>query len=143
MSTADILEAFATRLKALVLSPVLPIAWPGIPKTPPSTGMWLEARFFPNEPMDLTWGYESQQDTIGFFQVVVYFRPGVNTGQSSQVDASGVADEVIAHFPKGLVVDMVRVRKVSWQSPAIDLEGKSFIPVTIPYRGIIAITGYS
>ena len=142
MST-DILTAFLARLSALALTPSLPVMWPGIPKSAPSSGTWLEARYFPNEGGDLTWGNDAQMDTIGFFQVSVYYRPGTSTGQNSQVDASEVADLVIAHFPKGLPIGPVRVRKSAWQSPAIDLEGKSFLPVTIPYRSIIAVPGYT
>lgn len=137
MSTTDILEAFAIRLKALTLSPELPVAWPGLPKKPPSAGMWLETRFFPNEPGDLTWGDTAQTEITGFFQIFVYYRPGVNTGQNSLVDVLGVVDEILVHFPKGLPIDDANVRKGPWQGPAVDLEGKSFVPVTIPYRGII------
>ena len=136
MSTA-ILTALVTRLSTLVLSPVLPVMWPGIPHKPPSSGMWLEARYFPNEPGDLTWDNDGMQDTIGFFQVSVYYRPG----QDSLIAASEVADLIVEYFPKGLPLGRVRVRKGAWQSPAIDLQGKSFIPITIPYRGILATSG--
>ena len=139
MSATDILSDFMERLDALVLSPVLPVIWAGMKETPPSTGMWLEVRYFPNEPKDLTVDNDSQQDTLGFFQVAVFYRP--TKGQNLQIAASEVADLIIAHFPKGFEMNEVRVRKGPWQSPAVDLEGMSFIPVTIPYRGIIGVTG--
>lgn len=143
MSTTDTLTAFTTRLDALVLSPPLPVAWPGIPFEPPATGMWLEARHFPGEPVDLIWDNDTQQNSMGFFQVSVFWRPGTNTGQNSQLAASEIADLVIAHFPKGLNIDAMKVRKGPWQSTAVNLPGKSFIPVTIPYRGLEAVPGYS
>ena len=139
MSTTDILTAFATQLDTLALTPDLPVIWPGIQGEPPSSGMWLEARFFPNEPDDLTWGNNSQQDTLGFFQVSVFYRPG----QHSQIAASEIADTIIDLFPKGFTVDACRVRKTPWQASAVDLSDKSFIPITIPYRGIVSISGYS
>lgn len=142
MST-DILKAFLARLDVLGITLDLPIAWPGLPKEPPSTGMWLETRFFPNEPGDLTWDNTAQTDAIGFFQIMVCYRPGTNTGQTSQIAASEVADQIIAYFPKGLPLYVVRVRKTPWQSPAIDMEGKSFIPITISYRGIVSVPGYA
>lgn len=136
MSTTSILNALATRLDTLGS---LPVAWPGVPMTPPSSGMWLEVRYFPNEPRDLTWGNTSQQETIGFFQVSVYWRPSEN----DLIDASTVADSVIALFAKGTAIDAVRVRKTPWQSPSIDADGKSFIPVIIPYQGVVEVAGFS
>jgi len=136
MATTDILSAFTTRLNTLAFSPELPIAWPGINFDPPSTGMWLEARFFPNEPGDLTWDVDGCLDTRGFCQVLVCYRPG-----TSQISASEIADAIIVHFPKSTTLDAVRVRKSPWQSPAVDTEGRSFIPVTVPYRGILLVAG--
>lgn len=132
MSTTSILSAFLEQVSTLATSLSLPVAWPGLPKVPPSSGMWLEVKHFPNEPIDIGWKPVSHP--VGFFQVSVCFRPGTNTGQNSLIAASTVADQVISAFPAETEIDETTVRKQPWQSPAIDLKDKSFIPVTIPYR---------
>lgn len=137
-----ILVAFLSKVEELAASLGLPVMWPGVHADTPSADMWLEPSYFPNEHRDLIWDYDSRLLVFGFFQVSVYYRPGVSEGQDNLVEASRVTDQVIAHFPKGLNVDIVRVNKKPWQSSAIDLPGKSFIPVTISYRAIIKVTGY-
>lgn len=128
----EILEACLARLADFAdQSPPVLVAWPGIEFNPPSTGRWLEARLFPNEPRDLAWDDNSCHDMFGFFQVNVYYRPG-----TGQVTPSQLADDIIAYFPKGLVLGPVRVEKRGWQSPAVTDEDKLFIPVTIRWRGI-------
>jgi hypothetical protein len=131
MSTTEILDACLDRLEEFDHSPPLPIAWPGIEIDPPEDGMWLDALNFPNQPRDLAWDNDSCHDTFGFFQVRVYYRPSVG-----QVVPSTVADLLIDHFPKGLVLGPVRVRQRPWQSPAVTLPDKLYIPVTIRWRGI-------
>lgn len=132
MSATSILNDFLGKVSTLATSLSLPVAWPGLPFKPPSSGEWLEVKHFPNEGLDIGWNGVTHP--VGFFQVSVYFRPGTNTGQNSLMGASTIADQVIAAFPRGLAVDETTVRKQPWQSPAIDLKDKSFIPVTIPYR---------
>jgi hypothetical protein len=132
MSTTDILEAAFQKLKAFVYSPAPEILWPGVNEDPPQSGMWLQPGFFPNEPEDIAWGDDSCVDTRGFFQILVYYRPG-----QGQEAPSEMADALIAFFPKGLALGPVRVRKRPWQSPAVTEDGsKLFIPVTIPYQGL-------
>lgn len=138
MST-NILTAFLDRLSALVLSPVLPVIYPGIPDSPPSSGMWIEASYFPQQPEDLVWDNDSQLRITGHFLVAVYFRPGTGPSQSSLVSASRVADEVIAHFRKGQPLGPVRVLKSAWQNPAVNKKGKSSVPVVVPYMGIVQV----
>jgi hypothetical protein len=132
MSTTEILTAAFDHLIAFVYSPQPEIMWPGIQSTPPEAGMWLEPGFFPNEPDDIAWDDDSCVDTRGFFQILVYFRPG-----QGQIDPSELADALIAHYPKGTELGAVRVRKRPWQSPAVtDDASKLFIPITVPYMGM-------
>lgn len=128
--TTEILEACFGRMQTLGLSPALPIAWPGIHFTPPDSGMWLEVKLFPNEPLDPSWNNDACTLARGFFQVMVGYRPG-----TGQVAASRIADAVCAHFAKGTDLGPVRVLKKPWQSPELTDTDKIFIPVTIPYRG--------
>ena len=130
MSQKAILEAFLTHLGTM--SNGIPIAWPGINFTPPDSGYWLEAKHFPGDPENISWEAGSKNAYRGFCQVSVYTRPG-----SGEIGLSGLAEDVIAHFPKGLQLAGVRVRKRPHQSPSITNDGKTFIPVTIYYLGII------
>lgn len=130
--TTVILEAFIERLKELVLSPELAIAWPGIKFVPPATGMWLEASFFPSETENVVWNADGCYNAKGFFQICVFYRPGIG-----QIKPSAVADLIIDNFPKGSFIGNVGVYKKPWQSPAVTLSDKLYIPVTIPYSGLI------
>jgi len=109
-----------------------PIAWPGVPKDPPDSGMWLEARLFPNEPTDPVWDSDGCINARGFFQVLVFDRPGKGV-----FDASELADLIIANFPKSTYIGPVRVLKKPWQSPVVTDSDKFFIPVTISYSGLM------
>ncbi len=134
MSTTDILKAAFEKLEAFVYSPQPPILWPAVVRTEgtPESGMWLQPRFFPNEPNDIAWDDSACVDTRGFIQILVYYRPG-----QGPVDPSELADALIAHFPKGTDLGPVRVRKRPWQSPAVTEDSsKLFIPVTVPYLGL-------
>lgn len=137
--TTNIIEDLLARLDTLSTSPALPVAWPGVQMTPPESGIWLEANFAPTESTDLVWDDDTQKNTTGSLVVKVYYRPGVGVGQSSLVAASEVADKIIRLFPKGLGVGAVRILKVPSQGPAIDMDDKSYIPVTIPFSGIVEV----
>lgn len=129
--TTEILEACLAHLAAFDVSPAIFVAWPGIEFDPPDTDIWLEARTFPNEPRDLAWNDDSRHEDRGFFQIRIFYRPGVG-----QVEPSQLADDLIDYFPKGLILGPVCVKKRGWQSPAVTDEDKLFIPVTISWMGI-------
>ena len=138
-TTTDIIGDLLARLDTLSVSPQPPIAWPGVHMDPPDEGMWLEARFVPDESTDLVWDDDTQKNTTGALLVRVYYRPGIGVGQTTQVSASEYADAIVRLFPKGLGVGAVRILKEPSQGPAVNLEGNSYIPVMIPYSGIIAV----
>ena len=132
MSTTDILEAAFQKLQAFSYSPQPEILWPGIQETPPEEGMWLEANFFPGDPVDIAWDNDACVDTRGWFQITVYFRPG-----QGQIEPSELADALIAHFPKGTVLGAVRVRQRPYQKALITEDAsKLFIDVIVPYMGL-------
>jgi hypothetical protein len=132
MSTTAILEAAFEKLELFVYSPQPEILWPGIQETPPGSGIWLQPRLFPNEPDDISWDNDSCVNTRGFFQILIYFRPG-----QGQIDPSEMADALIDFFPKGSDLGPVRIRKRPWQSPSVTEDAsKLFIPVTVPYMGL-------
>ena len=132
MSTTAIIEAAFQLLETFSYLPQPPILYPGIQGEPPQTGMWLQPSVFPNEPDDIAWENDACVDTRGFFQILVYFRPG-----QGLIAPSELADALIAFFPKGSDLGPVRVRKRPWQSPAVTEDGsKLFIPVTVSYKGL-------
>lgn len=132
MSTTDIMKAAFDKLVDFVYSPQPEILWPGRQQDPPENGMWLQPGFFPNEPMDIAWDNDACVDTRGFFQILVYFRP-----DQGQEVPSELADALIEHFPKGLDLGPVRVRKRPSQAPMITEDAsKLYIPVTIFYNGL-------
>ena len=132
MSTADIIESAFQKLETFTCVPQPAIFYPGLQNDPPESGMWLEAKVFPNEPADIAWDNDACVDTRGFFQVSVYFRPGQGV-----IEPARLADALIAFFPKGSDLGTVRVRKRPWQSPVVTEDSsKLFIPVTIPYKGL-------
>lgn len=125
----DILTGALDHLVALG-SP-LPIAWPNVNFTPPSTGEWLEARHFPNTTRTLGWQADAKSEYLGFVQISVYFRP--NTGiVTATTEAQSIAD----HFAKGTLLGPVRVSQRASLAAAVFEDAFGFIPVTIPYRGI-------
>jgi hypothetical protein len=129
MTDSDIITAAFTRLAAIPNAP--PIAWPGVDFTPPDSGTWWEAAIFPNEPRNLTLDSDTAEH-LGFLQVQVCYRPGV--GLLVPVMS---AEAVIASFPKGTELGPVRVRQKPWLGPTIADDGYLFLPVTIPWRGIV------
>lgn len=134
MSATDIMTAFFDRLNSFTYFSVsLPIIWPGLQSAPPQEGIWLETKFFPNEPVDRAWDNDACVEARGYFMVYVCFRQRPDAGQ---VEPSLVADAIIEHFPKGTELGPVRVRKQPWQSPAITPDASmSYIPVTVSYMG--------
>lgn len=124
-----IVQAAFTRLAAIANAP--PIAWPGTNFTPPSSGIWFEALMFPNEPANLTLQGDVAE-VLGFLQVTVCFRPGVGILQPMMT-----AEAVIAQFPAGLDLGPVKVRQRPWLAPTVTDNDYLFIPVTIPWRGIV------
>ena len=133
MSTTTIMKACFDRLLTFVYSPQPVILWPAEQTDPPDSGFWLQPGYFPNEPIDRIWDNDACVETRGFFQVLVYFRVRPDLGQ---IKPSTLADALIDHFPKGLELGPVRVRKRPYQSPMIvEDASKSYIPVTVPYLG--------
>ena len=125
----DILVGALGRMQTLSTS--LPISWPGVQFEPPNSGMWLAVRHFPNQPNNIGWQVDAQQEYLGFLQVQVFTRPG-----SGIVNALEMAEDVVAHFAKGTEFGPVCVSARPYISPDVTESDWIFIPVTIPYRGV-------
>ena len=108
-----------------------PIAWPGFNFTPPSTGVWLQVDFFPNEGIDEGMADNSTVIPQGIFQIMVCSRPGEGVASINQA-----IGEVSAVFGKGsTIVGMVRVRRSPYESDRITQDDRMMIPLTIQYTG--------
>lgn len=134
MANSDILRALLERLNAYSTS--LPVAylgkqWNGESFVPPSSGMWLESSYMPNEPDDVMWT-EAEAMQMGLFQVDVRFRSDT-TEPLAQLEA----DKIVAHFAKGFQLDgAVRVEKRPYVRGRVTDEANAYVPVIIPYRGM-------
>lgn len=132
-TTTAILKAFLDEMEAFVLENPYPMARPGVNFTPPSSGLWLESLSFPNIPKRILWDSNGFQYVSGFFQVSVFYRPG-----TGQIEPSQLADKIIDYFPEEKLIGGLCVSQKPWQSPAVTVDSsKLFIPVTIPYSGLI------
>ena len=133
MTTVSILSAFLERLEGFTYVEQPEILWPGMNTDPPSDGMWLVPSLFPNETIDPFWDPDVCVRYMGFFQVLVHFRPRPRLGL---VKPMTLAEAVIDYYPKGLVMGPVRVKKKPWASPVVIQDSSvSYIPVTVPYLG--------
>lgn len=123
-----------------ILTTSLPVAWPLVRFTPPTgeDDMWLAVQDFPNEPDELSWNAEGSVFYQGFLQIEVHFRPTSGAdGQRRFADAIAEAETIMGQYRKGTRAGLVGVSRRPWRSAAVKDEQGAFVPVTIPYSGII------
>lgn len=132
MSNSPVYDDFAEKVSTFAagLSPPLGVAFPGVGFTPASEGAWLEVRWFPNETQNYGLADDAPSLSQGFGQVSVCYRPG-----DGIVDGLALADAVIAAFPKGTILEDVRVYRKPWVSTVIEQPQLVMHPITIPWRG--------
>lgn len=123
-------DALLTRAGSLVLSPTLPVAYPGLVFTPPADGKYLRAEIFYNAPR---WqGTTSGRMDQGLLQITVVWPKGLAT-----IQAIKVADAVKAHFAKGTELfsngRKVTVSEEPWTATPIIEDSRTLVPVTIPW----------
>jgi hypothetical protein len=134
---ATIVDLLSTKLKALVFSPQIPIAWPHVAFTPPtSPRLWLEAWPMFNTTGNLFLGNADPSEHLGIMQVTVVSPLG--KGATPALD---VAEAVAAHFAKGTRlqgsgVDLRVYEKPSISTPFKD-EGDLRTAVSIRWRVVI------
>lgn len=136
--TASIEDALLARLGTLVTTPPCQFAWPSIDYTPAQGQPYLLPSVMPNRTDEGGLGAGAPERHLGLFQVTVYAPSG-----SGVAPASELADQVIAHFPRGSVIvgSGVRVRVgsfngssgVPYRSQGYSENGWTVVPVTIPY----------
>lgn len=135
MSDDAIFNAFAERATAFAaqFSPTMPVAYPGIGFAPPTSGVWLELKWFPNET--LNYGMENDAPSLkqGFGQVSVCYRPG-----GGIMSGLALVEQVIVYFGKGTIFDGVRVYRKPWASSVLEEPERISHPVTVMWRGFDA-----
>jgi hypothetical protein len=111
-----------------------PIAFHGIPFTPPASGVWLQVMIMPNEGIQQGIGNSATVIEQGIYQVMACRRrvDGTITGGLTPIQAA--AEQVQAAFPRGKIISgLVRVQRAPYQSSIIEDDDRMMIPVTVPY----------
>ncbi len=124
-------DALLDHLSRLVLSPVLPIAYPDVAFTPPSSG-YLKTYYIPNgtERICITPGSPNRYQ--GILQVTVVFPAG-----QGAVKPNDVAGQIASHFAEGTQLQTaagpVRIdKRPSVERPMQDTD-RIQIPVSIDW----------
>ncbi len=104
-------DAFAMQVAAFAAAEGVPVAFPGVTFDTPASGLWLEASWIPNVP--LNYGTANDGPTLerGLAQVNACDRPGRGIGP-----ALALAERVRAALGKGTMFGRVRV----YEKPAIN-----------------------
>lgn len=92
---AEISDVLLARLAALTFSPALPVAWPGLPFTPPS-GAYLVAAVVMNGNRNQFVGDDSTTEFRGILQVTVEAPSG-----GGIISSFEIAGKVAQHFERG------------------------------------------
>lgn len=136
---ANIFKALMDRLLALTLTPAQAIAAPNVAFPPAGQTKpkdYLEVTFLPNPTTTRTVGPGRQQHR-GIMQVTVHY--GSGTGIVVPLQR---ADQIIAHFPKGLILYesgvKVKVYRKPYAIPLPPSNGSLMVPVTIQYETFAA-----
>jgi hypothetical protein len=129
---SQITEALLTRLGTLTFSPTLPVAYPNVTFTPPTSGPYLHAHA-PLRAATQAVGISAWDEHAGIFQVDVVYR-----AQDGVVKPTQIADAVAAHFPRNLHLANGSVRVDINEPPSIAgpvTDGTNLkTPVSIRYR---------
>ena len=125
-TNAEITQAFFEVVDGAGLG--LPIAYPSITFTPPSSGQWLELSFMPNSGIDQ--GLSSPTlISQGLLQVNICGK--TNCGL---IPLQTTSDTVAALFPKNSVLSgLVRISKTPYSTDIISLDDRQILPLTIMY----------
>lgn len=128
----SITEALLAQLATLVLSPVLPIAYPNVTFTPPAAG-YLRATPVPNIANQVTLGSSGKNRFEGLFQVDVFLPQ--NAGISTVLEKAGA---VAAHFKRGTTLTRdginVRITRPPEVRPHLQSPPYVQVPVMIRYQ---------
>lgn len=122
--------ALKARVQALVLSPVLPVAWPNEAFSKPNTGGYLRVTHVPNMNRRLFIGSGDPHQRLGLLQVDVFAKKNQNVAVALEI-----AGQVAAHFPADLKMTAhgvtARVTRAPDVAQPIDDDTHVQVPVTV------------
>ena len=129
MNLDQIMSSFFAQLDAAALG--YPIAWPGVPFTPPASGIWLEPAVLPNNGLDNGLAATDEVVEQGLCQVIVWTRPALG-----MVGVSAAARQVAEVFPKNSsILGLIRVQRSPYMTVIDSESDKVGVLVTVPYSG--------
>lgn len=132
-SEAQIAAALMARLASLTLSPALPVAYPDVAFTKPTSGMWLETALFPAPTEAITVAHDGINSHTGFLQVTV-----VSPQNQGAVKVQEVVAKIIQHFKRGAKMadgaTTVQIVQPPYASPTFKDEPYTRTPVTVRYQ---------
>lgn len=121
--------ALKARVQELVLSPVLPVAWPNESFSKP-TGGYLRVTWIPNINRRLFLAGSDPHQRLSLLQIDVFSKKNQNVAVGLEI-----AGQVAAHFPSGLQMTAhgvtVRATAAPEVAQPIDDDTHLMIPVTI------------
>lgn len=129
---SSIEAALFARAAGLVLSPVLPIAWPNVAFTKPATG-YLRVNHMPNTARRLFIAGSDPHQRVGLLQIDAF--QALNAGASAATEIAGL---IAAWFPCDLALFRdgigIRVTKAPDIAGAMADDTHWQVPVTIAYE---------
>ena len=128
MSQSSIMLAFFSQLNAANTSNY-PVAWPGVPFTPPASGIWIEPQVLPNQGLDNGLSASDAVVPQGLAQFIVWTRPG-----GGMLAVTSAAEALAAAFPKnGILSGLIRIQRAPWLTVLDSEPDKVGVLVTVPY----------
>ena len=132
----QIWTALRTRMAALVLSPVVPVLWPGEDETLPN-GSCFEVSFLPNNTDRLFQKGTDPHRYFGILNIGVLTVPGASYHLTY---AQELAGDVAGHFPADLAMYYSDVTVKVMKQPSIgggfrdEARARWLTPVTVEYE---------
>lgn len=118
---------------AMNMSLGLKVVLPRESYQPTKDETFLDVSWLPNETVAQFVGHDTPDWYQGFLQVAV-----MTPENTSLVDASSVADEVISYWTKGTVIDgggfRIKINRSPWPAPSFKDESWDRLPISIPYQ---------
>lgn len=110
--------------------PILPVAFPDAPFTPPANDRYLRCDLFTNAP---AWeGLKSGRLDQGLLQVSVIWPR--NTGA---IEIRKAVSDVLAFWPKGLILSgrdtRLRINREPWAASPIIEDHQTSVPITVSW----------
>lgn len=134
-----IMEALLVRLRALVLSPVLPVAWPDQPFTKPADRRYLRVQLMPSSPVRMTIDSDGPHQHLGIFQLTLV--RDILQGELSARQEAGVIASWFAADTR-MVFGSVIVRSTKRPAVAdsyldVKVTSELLTPVSVEYEAYV------